>query len=145
MLDELLNRLLGKAPSPEPQEDYRTALAALLVRCARADNDYAEGEVATIDQVLRTRYGLSEPDAASLRAKGEALEVEANDTVQLTRAIKQGVPYEQRIAVVEAMWKVVLADEDRAAEENALLRLVANLLGVSDRDSGLARQAAEKG
>ena len=35
---------------------------------------------------------------------------------------------------------VVLADGERADEEDALLRLVANLLGVNDRDSALARQ-----
>jgi uncharacterized tellurite resistance protein B-like protein len=35
---------------------------------------------------------------------------------------------------------VVLAVGQREAEEDALLRLVSNLLGISDRDSALARQ-----
>ncbi|MEO9822535.1 MAG: TerB family tellurite resistance protein, partial [Paracoccaceae bacterium] len=35
---------------------------------------------------------------------------------------------------------VVLADGTRAKEEDALMRLVANLLGISDRDSAIARQ-----
>ena len=45
--------------------------------------------------------------------------------------------------MIEALWGVVLADGVREAEENALLRLVANLLGVNDRDSNLARQRVE--
>ncbi|MHA3916486.1 tellurite resistance TerB family protein [Halovulum sp. GXIMD14793] len=144
MLQNLLNRLIGAEPPQDTETDYRTAMAALLVRCARADDDYATAEIETIDRVLSARYALTPEAAAALRAEGEALEAEANDTVQLTRAIKQGVPYEQRFAVVEALWRVVLADDDRAAEENALLRLVTDLLGVSDRDSGLARQAAAR-
>ncbi len=68
------------------------------------------------------------------------LETEAPDTVRFTRAIKDAVPYEDREGVIEALWEVVLADGVRDHEEDALLRLLANLLGVNDRDSNLARQ-----
>ena len=72
----------------------------------------------------------------------EALEAEAPDTVRFTRAIKEEVPYEERFNVVRALWQVVLADGARDAEEDALMRLLASLLGVNDRDSALARQQA---
>ncbi|MEE2816625.1 MAG: TerB family tellurite resistance protein, partial [Pseudomonadota bacterium] len=64
--------------------------------------------------------------------------------VRFTRAIKDAVPYENRMGVVEALWQVVLADGERDAAEDALLRLSTNLLGVSDVDSARARQRAEK-
>jgi uncharacterized tellurite resistance protein B-like protein len=41
------------------------------------------------------------------------------------------------------LWQVVMADGHRSDEENALLRLVANLIGVTDKDSALARQRVE--
>lgn len=63
--------------------------------------------------------------------------------MRFTGAIKDAVPYEDRIAVIEALWQVVLADGVREAEEDALLRLVAKLLGVNDRDSALARQRVD--
>ena len=80
--------------------------------------------------------------AATLRQTAEALEAEAPDTVRFTRAIKEEVPYEERFNVVRALWQVVLADGARDAEEDALMRLLASLLGVNDRDSALARQRA---
>ena len=40
------------------------------------------------------------------------------------------------------MWEIAYADGQRSAEEESLVRLVAGLLGVTDRDSGLARQRA---
>ena len=90
------------------------------------------------------RDALTEPLERFDPVRANALESEAPDTVRFTRAIKDAVPYEDRRAVVEALWQVVLADGDRADEENALMRLTANLLGVSDCDSALARQKAQK-
>ncbi|MFD1342842.1 tellurite resistance TerB family protein [Litorisediminicola beolgyonensis] len=140
MFADLLRRLSAPAPDPLTDTDARLALAALLVRLARSDNDYAPGERDRIDQVLAARYALSPDAATALRQEAEALEAEAPDTVRFTRAIKDAVPYEHRIGVVEALWQVALADGQRDPEEDALLRLVASLLGISDQDSARARQ-----
>ena len=137
----LLRRLLAPAPTLSPL-DARVALAALLVRLARSDGAYAGTEVSRIDAVLGARYGLAPAEAALLRGEGEETEREAPDTVRFTRAIKDAVPFEDRVSVVEALWAVALADGARDDEEAALVRLAAPLLGVSDQDSGLARQRA---
>lgn len=143
MFGDLLRRLTQPEPETLPDEDARRALGALLVRIARSDGHYAEEEVRRIDRILSARYALSPFEATALRREAEALEGEAPDTVRFTRAIKDAVPYEEREAVIEALWEVVLADGERDHEEDALLRLVANLLGVNDRDSNLARQRVE--
>lgn len=140
MFGDFLRRLTEPDPAPLPDTDARLALTALLVRVARSDHDYAEAEARLIEEIAQSRYGLNADDARALRAEGEALEREAPDTVRFTRAIKDAVPYEERLGVIEALWKVVLADGTRTDEENALLRLVANLLGVTDTDSAMARQ-----
>jgi uncharacterized tellurite resistance protein B-like protein len=142
MFGDFLRRLTAPDPETLPDTDARLALTALLVRIARSDNDYAASEIARIDDIIAARYSLTPDEAASLRAQAETLEAEAPDTVRFTRAIKDAVAYEDRRAVVEAMWQVVLADGGRADAENALMRLTASLLGVSDRDSNIARQKA---
>lgn len=144
MFADFLKRLTAPDPAPLGPVDARLALTALLVRVARSDNDYAHSEVELIEEIATRRYGLSAAEAVALRAEGEALEAEAPDTVRFTRAIKDAVPYEDRVAVIEALWQVVLADGRRSDEENALLRLVASLLGVSDTDSGMARQRVQR-
>lgn len=143
MFADLLKRLVAPEPEQLPDPDARLALTALLVRVARSDNDYAEAEIDRIDRILAHRYALSPFESAYLRGQAEKLEAEAPDTVRFTRAIKDAVPYEERNAVVEALWAVVLADGVRDEEEDALIRLVANLLGINDRDSALARQRVE--
>lgn len=142
MFADLLRRLT-QPDAPLPELDQHLALAALLVRVARSDGQFREAEARRIDRILAERYHLSPFEAVKLRAEAETLEAEAPDTVRFTRAIKDAVPYEEREGVIEALWAVALADGVRDYEEDALLRLVANLLGVSDRDSALARQRVE--
>lgn len=143
MFADFLSRLTAPDPAPLPDPDAKLALAALLVRIARSDGSYDDVERARIDRILAERHALSPFEAARLRGEAEALEAEAPDTVRFTRAIKDAVPYEDREAVIEALWSVVLADGVRDDDENAMLRLTANLLGVNDRDSALARQRVE--
>lgn len=143
MFADLLRRMLAPAPEPIPDTDARVALGALLVRIAKSDGTYDVTEIARIDRILSARYGLNPVDAAKLRAECEALEHEAPDTVRFTRAIKDAVPYEDRMSVIEALWDVVLADGDREDHEMALLRLIAPMLGVTDQDSAHARRRVE--
>ncbi len=145
MIDTLLRHLFGPAPEPLSPPDTRLALAALLVRVARTDGLYAAEEVERIDRVLIARYGLGPFEAARLRAEAEEVEAEAPDTVRFTRALKEATPLEDRTGLMEAFWSVALVDGTRDAEEDRLMRLVANLLGLTDVQNAQARQRAERG
>lgn len=144
MFDALLRRLMAPAPDRLPEPDARLALAALLVRVAKTDGLYAAEEVDHIDRILAARHHLGPFEVARLRGEAEELEAEAPDTVRFTRALKAATALEDRAALVEAMWAVALSDGIRDAEEDRLLRMVASLLGLTDVESGLARQRAER-
>ncbi|SFH15705.1 Uncharacterized conserved protein, tellurite resistance protein B (TerB) family [Palleronia marisminoris] len=143
MLSDLLRRLTAPEPEQMPDGDARLALTALLVRLAKADDTYDAAERERIDRTVASRYGLAPDAARQLRQEAEAIEAEAPDTVRFTRAIKDGVAYDDRIGVIEALWDVVLADGHRDEDENALMRQIAPLLGVNDRDSNMARRRVE--
>ncbi len=141
---EILRRLMAPDPARLPEPDAQLALAALLVRVARSDGLYAAEEVERIDRVLALRHGLDPFAAARLRADAETLEQEAPDTVRFTRALKDAVALEDRAELMVALWSVALADGLREEHEDRLMRLVANLLGLTDVESALARQRAER-
>lgn len=141
---DILRRLLAPEPDRLPEPDARLAMAALLVRIARTDGLYSAEEVERIDRVLAQRHSLGPFEAARLRTDAEALEQQAPDTVRFTRAIKLVVPLEDRSLLMMALWSVALADGLRDAEEDRLIRLVANLLGLTDVESAQARQHAAR-
>lgn len=145
MFADLIRRLTapheGGNLSPD---DARVALAALMVRLSRSDDGYSSVEQRRIEAVLARQYRLAPGEAGRIRAEAERAEAAAHDTVQFTRLIKAAVPYEERVGVVEALWRVASADGINA-EELGIMRLVANLLGVADQDSALARQRAVRG
>jgi len=141
MIKDILNAFKSPTPPPLKTDDAQLAMAALLVRMARTDDDYAPEEKVMIDALLKSRYDLAADQAADLRAQAEELEEKAPDTVRFTKLIKDSVPYEDRTTVVRDLWAIALADGGRDASENNLMRLLANLLGVNDRDSAIARQS----
>lgn len=139
-----LDLLFGPAPTRLPAPDEQLALAALLVRVARADGFASAGELSRVDRILQNRYRLAPDAALALRREAETAETLAPDTVRFTRALKVAVPLEERAALVEALWSVALADGQRDADEDRLLRMMAGLLGLTDVDSALARQRAAR-
>lgn len=144
MFENLLRSLLAPAPTRLPDPDARLALAALLVRIAKTDGLYSAEEVERIDRILMSRHHLGPFEAARLRSDAETLEAQAPDTVRFTRALKAATDVEDRSSLMQAMWSVVISDGLRDAEEDRLLRMVASLLGMTDVESNLARQRAER-
>ncbi|MEM7056640.1 MAG: TerB family tellurite resistance protein [Pseudomonadota bacterium] len=141
MLDRLLQRLsAGPVPEETGAPADQIAIAAILVEAARADDEYLDAERDMIDRILMDRYGVDNAAATALRVDGEAAQAEATDIVRFTRVLKDAVPFEDRVSVIEAVWRVVYADETRDADEANLIRRLCGLLYVPDRDAGLARQ-----
>ncbi len=146
MVPGFLRRLLLSTGHTELQpEDARLAIASVLVMAARADDKYDDHEAAIIDRVLARRFGLTAELARGLREQGEEAESEAIDIYQFTKAIRLSIPHEDRIAIIEELWGIVLSDGVRDPHEDTLMRQIVDRLGLSSMDSALARQKVQGG
>lgn len=142
---DFLKSLLSERDPPRPAPDVQASVAALLVETARADGVYAPEERTAIDRFLAQLFGVKADVAARLRMAGEAAQAEAADTVRFTRVVKTQLAAPDRARLLEALWRVVLADGDRDPHEDALLRKLPPLLGLTDHDSAAARRRAAEG
>lgn len=144
MIDAIAKLFRG-TPDPDMDGivDEQIALAALLIDAARQDDDYSDEEKATIDRVLAREYEVDAATAASLRAQAEGVQAGSAGLFRFTHALKESTPFEDRVNIIEHLWEVALSDGVRDSDEDNLVRRVCGLLGVSDRDSGLARQRVE--
>jgi uncharacterized tellurite resistance protein B-like protein len=142
MIERLLNFLTAMetpAAAPKPDE-LELAVAALLIEAARMDEHFDAAERSTIERLLAERFDLT-PEAVSKLA--EAAEQKVRDTAQyfpFTREITKRLSTEQRVGIIEMLWEVAYADGILDPHEDMLLRQIAGLIQVPDRDRGFARQ-----
>ncbi|MDE0780996.1 MAG: TerB family tellurite resistance protein [Alphaproteobacteria bacterium] len=144
MFDRLKKIFGDGAASREPRArgfgDLQLASAALLTEAARMDDDFGADEQAVVIRLLRARFSLSENEVAALMAAADKASSESVELYGFTREIKDAFDHDQRIQMIEMLWEVVYADGEVHDHEANLLRRVAGLIYVSDRESGDARK-----
>lgn len=121
-------------------DDVQIAAAALLVAAARMDAEFGEAERTRIHQILQKAHELSDAETDELLALGEKAEGEAVDLFGWTRTLKDAYGEAERIRLIEQLWETVYADGVLNDYEASLLRRIAGLIYVPDRETGLARQ-----
>ena len=127
--------------------DERSELARtmieLFVEAANVDDagiDQEEGHI--IAHIMATHFEIEE--AALDKMFDEALAA-ADERVQmhgLAKKLRDMTDYDERVAMIELTWMVVLADDHLDHMEASLMRRLAGLLYVDDVDSGKAAKAA---
>jgi uncharacterized tellurite resistance protein B-like protein len=136
---DALARLLA-SPQQQAAPDLRLSVAVLLLEAARQDDHFDARERAVIMALLARRFDLSPEECEKLIAGAQA---HAAELVQLhghTSAIAAAMSPEERIELIEMLWGVAYADGVLDPEEDLLVRRIAGLVYVSDRDRVLARQ-----
>lgn len=139
---EFLFRRKGKAPAGEPhdQAELRLAAAALLVEAAKLDGEFDSTERARIATLLAGRFGMDRANVAELiEAADEETEL-AGGLYGFTKEVRLNFDHAERISMIEMLWEVAYADGSLHDFESNMLRRVAGLLYVTDRDSGEARK-----
>lgn len=143
MLDKIKAFLNGpETPSKSGGfDELQVAVVALLVRAAStADSTFDDRERDTIARITTAYFGLAPAEVDSLIAAAVSDEAETLDLHRWAQAIKKHYAEPARIALIEKMWEVVYADGVLDDYEANLLRRIAGLIYVPDRESGLARQ-----
>ncbi|HYZ25541.1 MAG TPA: TerB family tellurite resistance protein [Geminicoccaceae bacterium] len=144
MLDRLQRLLTGRPPEAPPTahsfEERQLAAAALMVEAATMDSAFDAAERKRIAELVQQRFGLAADEAADLLAEAERRVSASVQWHGFTTAIKDGFEHAERVELIEMLWEVVYADRQLHDYEASLLRRIAGLLYVSDRESGEARK-----
>ena len=142
MLDGLLRILMGLDPSHRTGErtDPTFALAVLLIEVARSDDRVEAPEQGLIERALARRFGLRQSEVTSLVKAAEKGAIQATDLFHFTQVVVENFSEEERVGVIEMLWEVAYSDGLLTGDEDALIRRVAGLIYVSDRDRGEARR-----
>jgi len=142
MLDGLLRILTGvdDADRAGGRNDPAFALAVLLIEVARSDDTVEAREQGLIERALARRFGLQPGEVTRLVKAAEESAIWATDLFHLTRVVVENFTEAERTGVIEMSWEVAHSADLLTGDEDALIRRVAGLIYVSDRDRVEARQ-----
>ncbi|MDJ0667374.1 MAG: TerB family tellurite resistance protein [Desulfobacterales bacterium] len=108
--------------------DLQLAVCALFVEMARIDESFTAEEMKMVIGVLEDRYGLSAEDAQALIAAAEAELQESVDYWQFARLINENYTMDEKVAIIEMLWRIVYLDGNLDKHEDYLMHKLAKLL-----------------
>ena len=124
-------------------ENIRNAVASLLIEVARADYVVDATETKEIRELLQDYFHMEKTAVDNLmKNAGKAVD-DAIAIHPFTQTIRTELSNEHREQVVEMMWAVAFADGVKDANEEFLIRKVADLIGVPHPHFIRARRKVE--
>lgn len=133
MIQQWIKNLQSAAEkTAEPQAYWIERLTALLlVEVARADSSVDADELAAIDQaIVASCRTIESADVEQIIADARS---DAENTISFhdhIREINNGFSREQKLMLIEQMWRVAYADGDLDKYEEYTIRKMADLLFV---------------
>ena len=114
----------------------QVATVALLISTAKYDGAFDEAERDEIMSLIKNYFSLSSDDSNELFKAAEIIEDEANDLQQFTRTLNLILSDEEKLKIIELIWKIVMADGVIDSYEENLVRRLSGLLYLQDKDIG---------
>jgi uncharacterized tellurite resistance protein B-like protein len=113
------------------EHDARVATCALFLEMAKIDETFTREEMEKILAILKEKYGLSSEHANELVAAAEE-ELEGSiDYWHFARLINENYSTEEKIDIIEMLWRIVYVDGKLDKFENHLIHKLANILRLS--------------
>jgi len=111
----------------------RVAACALFLEMARIDEVFTSDEMDTILAILKEKYGLSAEHASALVAEADRELDESVDLWQFAGLINQNYSVDEKIEIIETLWRMVFVDGKMDQYEHYLMNKLKNLLRLSQK------------
>ena len=109
-------------------------IGALLIHVAKIDENYSEKEKEIIKKTL-LELGLLDDVLDNIFKKSEEAEKNSNQILEFTKEIKNK-DEEFKVKIVEALWKIIYADNVSDMYEMSLMRRLTGLLYLDGKIVG---------
>jgi len=121
----------SNAPS---EHALQIATAALLIEIMRADGSTQKDEEQKIVGTIRSRFALTEEESKALIHIAENEVWKSTGFYEFTSLINKGLPYKDKVKVIENLWEVALVDTRLDKYEEHTVRKIADLIYVAHKD-----------
>ena len=125
---------LFKDNEKERNNNLYINIGALLIHVAKIDENYSEKEKEIIKKTL-LELGLLDEALDNIFKKSEEAEKNSNQILEFTKEIKNK-DEEFKVKIVEALWKIIYADNVSDMYEMSLMRRLTGLLYLDAKTVG---------
>ena len=135
----MLKRLLQVFAAPDSQDNSTVAervplaAAVLLLEVAHTDGEFHQAEQDLLGTLLKKHFAVSEDSLQELLELAEETRTNSHDLHQFTREINKTYSQSEKEQIIEAIWQLVYADGRLDHYEEALMRQLGSLIGLSHR------------
>ncbi len=120
----------GGTTAAAPEIGSNLAVAALLLEVLLADYDVAPAERQQVMASVSVLLGLGDEAAQALVEEAERHIDKSHDLYQFTSQVNRTYSEAEKVRLLEALWRVAIADLTVHKYEEHLIRRVADLLHV---------------
>ena len=122
-----------KMEEEDNTERIQVATCALLLEVANSDDEFSDMERDSIIQTLKEDFKLSDEYAEELVALSDKRRKESIDLWQFTHLINEHYSLEDKIKIIEMVWKVIYADGKLDKYEDHLAHKLSSLLRLNHK------------
>lgn len=135
---DLLKKIISSRHGEEKPAAGRvdgTCLAAgvLLLETAHIDEECTAEEMAHVVDTLRSAFSLAPEYVEELLVLARAEREKALDLWQFTNRMNQQYSLQEKMALMEAVWRIIFADGRLEAHEDYFAHKLANLLRLNHK------------
>lgn len=124
--------------------DAQVVLCVLLLEAAHVDGECSADEMDHVIATLTDNFGVARQDIESLIEAGYKERDDAIDLFRFTRYMNSNYSKEEKIAVMESVWRVIHTDGRLEAHEDHFAHKLANLLRLTHKEMINAKIAARQ-
>jgi len=133
----MLKRLLQVFATPTGQvaavDKIPLAAAVLLLEVAHTDGEFHPAEEQLLGELLQEHFNVADEDLDELLSLAEDARRNSVDLHQFTREINKNFTQPEKEQIIVAVWELVYADGRLDHFEEALMRQLGTLIGLSHR------------
>jgi len=131
------------SPHPPAESNHlRFAIACLIHEARRVDFDHDAREYPAAIDALMQMFGIPGAEAEALLEQAHEKARQLTSYYSIVSVIKRDLPPEERVLLIEVLWRVAYADGTLHGYEDHFVRKIAHLLYVPNTQVMLARTRA---
>lgn len=127
-----------------PEDKIQLATAVLMFEVIKSDNQVDNVEIERLHQLLENEFDLQKEDLLNLVELAKQTSEESISIQGFTRTVCDNWNNQQRMQLLVNLWIVAFADNKIDTHERHIIRKIANLLYLNDKEIIQARELAKQ-